>query len=88
MLTEQALSHVEPRYLSYRMYPADLTEWLLDTMSGCCIIAHNLASPDITVDINLPEHSRTVPHLGCTDLVEIEQPFRFLFTCHNGQVSV
>ena len=57
MLTEQALPHVEVRYLSHRMYPADLIEGLFDTVSGLCIIAHNLASTDISADINLPEYA-------------------------------
>lgn len=86
MLTEQALPHVEIRNLSHRMYPADLIERLFDTVSVCRIIAHNLACPNIILDINLPEHGRPVPHLGSTDLVNIEQSVRFLFACHSGKV--
>ena len=88
MLTEQALPHVEVRYLSHRMYPADLIEGLFDTVSGLCIIAHNLASTDISADINLPEYGSPVPHLGCTHFVEIEQPICLILACNGGKVSV
>lgn len=69
MFTEQALLHVEVRHLSHRMYPVDLIEGLFDTVSGLGIIAHNLASPNISVPVYLPEYGRPVPHLGCADFI-------------------
>ena len=62
VLAEQALFHSEIRELPYRMYPADLVERLLDTMSGCGIVAHDLARTHIAVPVCLPEYGRPVPH--------------------------
>ena len=79
---------MEVRYLLDRMYLIYLIEWILDPMSGLGIIAHNLACPNITLDVYLPEYGRPVPHPGCTDLVKIEQLVSLLFVCHFYKVSV
>ena len=79
---------MEVRYLLDRMYPAYLIERMLDPVSGLGIIAHNLACTDITVDVYLPEYGRPVPHSGCADLIEIEQPVSLLFACYSYKVSV
>ena len=84
MFTEQTLLHMEVRYLFDRMYPAYLIERMLDSMPGLSIITHNLACPHITVDVYLPENGCPVPHLGCTDLIKIEQPVSLLLACHFG----
>ena len=62
MLSEQALFYAEVLHPPYRMYPADLVERLLDTMSGCGIVAHDLACTHIAVTVCLPEYGRPVPH--------------------------
>ena len=61
MLPKEALSQIEVCQAQDRVYPCDMTERLFHSLARLWSVKNNLTSPYLSVTVNLPENSSTLP---------------------------
>ena len=57
-------------------------------MTSLSIVAHQLTRPYVPVDIYLPEHGTSSPHLPSTDNVKLEYPLGFFPANDSTEIGI
>ena len=73
MLPKENLPQIEVCDVQGRMYPCDVTEWLLHSLARLWIVKNYLACSHFILTVSLPENSSSLPVFGCADMVSLHQ---------------